>query len=148
QEGFGDKVDDSPTRGGREMIQLIISGQVDFAYSGGLHAKYPDQTVSMAAVTTKRLKTDPEIPTLMELGYEVAADAPTVVLFPKGTDKAIIEKMEKALKVAETDPDMIKVSEAVSYPINYMTAAEARALAERSWEITAKMIKATGYQPK
>lgn len=31
-------------------------------------------------------------PTLRELGYDVAIDAPTVVLFPKGTDKAITRK--------------------------------------------------------
>ena len=28
------KVDYIPTKGGRGMVQLVISGQVDFAYSG------------------------------------------------------------------------------------------------------------------
>jgi len=143
-----DNVDYIPTRGGREMIQLIISKQVDFAYSGGLHAKYPDQAVAMAALTSKRLQTDPELPTLKELGYPVAIDIPTVILFPKGTRQSIIDKMEAALKVASTHPDMIKVSEAVSYPISYETAADTRTIAEASWATLAEMIKSTGYEPK
>lgn len=143
-----DNVDYIPTRGGREMIQLIISKQVDFAYSGGLHAKYPGQAVSMAAVTSTRLQTDPEVPTLKELGYDVSADAPTVILFPKGTRQSILDKMEAALKVASTHPDMIKVSEAVSYPISFKTGADARAMAEDSWATIAAMIEATGYEAK
>jgi len=147
QEGL-DNVDYIPTRGGREMIQLIISQQVDFAYSGGLHAKYPDQAISVAAVTSERLQTDPDVPTLMELGYDVAFDTPTVILFPNGTRESILHNMEAALKVASTHPDMIKVSEAVSYPISFKTAAESRKMAEESWEAIESVIKATGYEAK
>jgi len=52
------------------------------------------------------------------------------------------------LKVASTHPDMIKVSEAVSYPISFKTAAESRKMAEESWEAIESVIKATGYEAK
>lgn len=147
QEGL-DNIDYIPTRGGREMMQLIISKQVDFAYSGGLHAKYPGQAISVAAVTSERLQTDPEVPTLRELGYPVAFDTPTIIAFPKGTSETILKKMEAALKVASTHPDMIKVSEAVDYPIKYCSAKRAREIAEESWETIEKTIAATGYEAK
>lgn len=147
QEGL-DNVDYIPTRGGQEMMQLIISKQVDFAYSGGLHAKYPDQAISVAAVSSERLQTDPEVPTLKELGYPVAFDAPTIIAFPKGTSEAILKKMEAALKVASTHPDMIKVSKAVDYPIRFCTAEQSRKMAEESWDTIKKTIEATGYEAK
>lgn len=147
QEGL-ENVDYIPTRGGREMIQLIISKQVDFAYSGGLHAKYPGQAISVAAVTSERLQTDPDVPTLMELGYPVAFDTPTVILFPKGTRQSILDKMDAALKVASTHPDMVKVSKAVSYPISYKSAADSKKMAEESWTTIKKVIESTGYEAK
>ena len=145
QEGI--KVDYIPTKGGRGMVQLVISKQVDFAYSGGIQSRYPDQIKTIAAVSTKRLGNYPDTPTLDELGYKgVAMDAPTVVAFPKGIDPAIVAKMEKALKVASTDPAMIKISKAIKMPIVYMTASQAKDLTHSSKAAIAKMLKAIDYK--
>ena len=147
QEGI--KVDYIPTKGGRGMVQLVISKQVDFAYSGGIQSRYPDQIKTIAAVSTKRLGNYPDTPTLDELGYKgVAMDAPTVVAFPKGIDPAIVAKMEKALKVASTDPAMIKISKAIKMPIVYMTAAQANELTKSSKAAIAQMLKAIDYKQK
>lgn len=147
QEGI--KVDYIPTKGGRGMVQLVISKQVDFAYSGGIQSRYPDQIKTIAAVSTKRLGNYPDTPTLDELGYKgVAMDAPTVVAFPKGIDPAIVAKMEKALKVASTDPAMIKISKAIKMPIVYMTAVQANELTHSSKAAIAKMLKAIDYKQK
>ncbi|MGI9480378.1 MAG: tripartite tricarboxylate transporter substrate binding protein [Hyphomicrobiaceae bacterium] len=147
QEGI--KVDYIPTKGGRGMVQLVISKQVDFAYSGGIQSRYPDQIKTIAAVSTKRLGNYPDTPTLDELGYKgVAMDAPTVVAFPKGIDPAIVAKMEKALKVASTDPAMIKISKAIKMPIVYMTASQAKDLTHSSKAAIAKMLKAINYKQK
>lgn len=147
QEGIN--VDYIPTKGGRGMVQLVISKQVDFAYSGGIQSRYPDQIKTIAAVSTSRLGNYPDIPTLDELGYKgVGFDAPTVVAFPKGIDAAIVSKMEKALKVASTDPAMIKISKAIKMPIVYMTAAQAGELTKTSEAAIAKMLKAIDYKQK
>ncbi|MGI9356506.1 MAG: tripartite tricarboxylate transporter substrate binding protein [Rhizobiaceae bacterium] len=147
QEGI--KVDYIPTKGGRGMVQLVISKQVDFAYSGGIQSRYPDQIKTIAAVSTNRLGNYPDIPTLNELGYKgVSLDAPTVVAFPKGIAPAIVAKMEKALKVASTDPAMIKISKAIKMPIVYMTAAQANELTKASKAAITKMLKAIDYKQK
>jgi tripartite-type tricarboxylate transporter receptor subunit TctC len=145
QEGI--KVDYIPTKGGRGMVQLILSNQVDFAYSGGIQSRYPGKIKTLAATSSARLGNYPNTPTLDELGYKgVAVDAPTVVAFPKGTDAAIIKKMEAALKVASTDPAMIKISEAIKMPIVYKTAEQASALVKESTAAITVMLKAIDYK--
>lgn len=145
QEGIN--VDYIPTKGGRGMVQLVLSGQVDFAYSGGIQSRYPGKIKTLAATSTARLGNYPDVPTLDELGYTgVAIDAPTVVAFPKGIDPAIVSKMEAALKVASTDPAMKKISDAIKMPIVYKTAAEATQLVDHSTAAIADMLKAIGYQ--
>ncbi len=147
QEGLN--VDYIPTKGGRGMVQLVISKQVDFAYSGGIQARYPDQIKTIAATSTSRLGNYPDIPTLDELGYTgVAIDAPTVIAFPKGIDPAIVKKMEAALKVASTDPAMKKISAAIKMPIVYMTAPQATELTKTSKAAIADMLKTINYQQK
>ena len=145
QEGI--KVDYIPTKGGRGMVQLILSNHVDFAYSGGIQSRYPGKIKTLAATSSARLGNYPNTPTLDELGYKgVAVDAPTVVAFPKGTDAAIIKKMEAALKVASTDPAMIKISEAIKMPIVYKTAEQASALVKESTAAITVMLKAIDYK--
>ena len=78
----------------------------------------------------------------------MAIDAPTVVAFPVGIDPAIVKKMEAALKVASTDPAMIKISEAIKMPIKYMTAEQATTLASKSKADIAKTLEAINYQKK
>ena len=56
--------------------------------------------------------------------------------------------MEKALKVASTDPAMIKISKAIKMPIVYMTAAQANDLTKSSKAAIAKMLKAIDYKQK
>jgi tripartite-type tricarboxylate transporter receptor subunit TctC len=145
QEGI--KVDYIPTKGGRGMVQLVLSNQVDFAYSGGIQSRYPGKIKTIAAVSSKRLGNYPNTPTLVEEGYKgVSLDAPTVVAFPKGIDAAIVKKMEAALLVASTDPAMIKISKAIKMPIVYMTAAEAGDLVTESTADVGNLLKSVGFK--
>ena len=143
----GLEVDYIPTKGGRGMVQLVLSGQVDFAYSGGIHARYPGKFKTIAAASTRRLGNYPDTETLIEAGYEgVGTDAPTVVAFPKGIDPAIVARMEAALKTASTDPDMIKITKAINMPIVYQTAAEASQLVKESAAAITVMLDTIGYK--
>lgn len=143
----GLEVDYIPTKGGRGMVQLVMSGQVDFAYSGGIHARYADRIKTIAATSTRRLGNYPDLPTLIEAGYAgLAIDAPTVVAFPKGIDPAVVARMEGALKVASTDPEMIRIAKAINMPIVYQTAAEATGMVSGSVAAIAEMLESVGYQ--
>jgi tripartite-type tricarboxylate transporter receptor subunit TctC len=141
-------IDYVPTKGGAGVNRLLLSEQVDVAYSGGSYAKHLDMIKGIAAITSKRHKTAPQMPTLNERGYAIKLDTPTLIAFPKGTSPAIIKKMEAALKVVQSDPDLIKITTALLTPIDYRTAAEAKTVAETVWNNFATVIKSTGFTPK
>ncbi len=137
-----------PTKGGAGMVQLVLGNQVMAAYSGGIHSRYPGKFKTLAAVTSSRQAQYPDAPTLVELGYGLDGDAPTVVAFPKGTDKAIIAKMAAAMKVAAASKDMANISKKIMMPVNYQDTAASVKFIEDSTAAYAKMIKDSGYVAK
>ena len=137
-----------PTKGGAGMVQLVLGKQVDAAYSGGIHSRYPGKFKTLAVVTSKRQAQYPDAPTLIELGYGMDGDAPTVVAFPKGTDPAIIAKMNAAMKVAAASKDMADISKKIMMPVAYQDTATAVKFIEDSTAAYAKMIADSGYEAK
>ncbi len=144
----GLQIDYIPTKGGAGMVQLVLGNQVDAAYSGGVHSRYPGKFKTLAAVTTNRQTQYPDVPSLVELGYGLAGDAPTVVAFPKGTDKAIIAKMAAAMKVAAASKDMANISEKIMMPVNYVGVEGAVKFMNESDAANKAMIEASGYEAK
>jgi len=107
----------------------------------------PGKVKTIATVSSLRLANYPDTPTLIEAGFDgLAMDAPTVVAFPIGIDPAIVKKLGAALKVASTDPAMIKISEAIKMPIKYMNAEQATKLASTSKGDIAETLQAIGYE--
>ena len=136
-----------PTKGGAGMVQLVLGGQVMAAYSGGIHSRYPDRIKPLAVVTTERQAQYPEVPTLTELGYEGAADAPTVIAFPKGTDPAIIQKLDAAVAKAVEKQEMKDISAKIMMPISYMGHEDVTAFVRNSNDSLADMVAKSGYEP-
>ncbi|MDR7033869.1 tripartite tricarboxylate transporter substrate binding protein [Mesorhizobium sp. BE184] len=121
----GIQVNIVPVQSGSEVINGLLGGQLMLAYSGGIHYRYPDQIKSIAATTTFRHPSAPDVPTVEEQGYPLGMDTRTTVIVPKGTPKAIIDKLAMALKACENDPDFKKVADAVDIPIQYLEPAAA-----------------------
>ncbi len=48
--------------------------------------------ITLGTMVDERNKNIPDVPTLMEQGYDIASNNYFVCLFPKGTDKAIIDQ--------------------------------------------------------
>lgn len=136
-----------PTKGGAGMVQLVLGNQVDAAYSGGIHSRYPGKFKTIAVTTTKRQAQYPDAPTLSELGYQGAADLPTVIAVPKGTDPAIIAQLDAAVAKAVQDKDMKDISAKLMMPIFYVGHDQINALVKDSDETLAKMVEDSGYEP-
>jgi len=61
---------------------------------------------ALGVTTSKRHPRFPEIPTCIEQGYDVNVEIPYFMAFPKGTPKAIVDRMSKAIeKIATTNAD-------------------------------------------
>ncbi|NDW07339.1 Bug family tripartite tricarboxylate transporter substrate binding protein [Jiella pacifica] len=121
----GIKVNIVPVQSGSEMINALLGGQVMVAYSGGIHYRYPDQLKTIAATTTFRHPSAPDVPTIEEQGYPLGMDTRTTLMLPKGTPQAVIDKLTAALKACAGDPNFKKVTDAADIPIQYLDAAAA-----------------------
>lgn len=121
QEGLSLRI--VPTSGGAGMAPLILSGDVDFAYSGGTHSGYADtgEMPVLVSLADDRLVAFPDAPTLRELGYEIDPGEIRVVMVPKNTPDSHVQRLAEALEAATKDPRFIEITEErILMPVVFM----------------------------
>ena len=118
-----------PTRGGGEMVPFILCGKVDFAYSGGIHQKYPNEMTVMASFLSKPLAFTPEAPSLQDL-YGVSQVGNAVLFAPAGLPDDIAMKIEAAGKRVLDDPDFTKLLNNIKFPKAYVSSNDLNSLVD------------------
>lgn len=106
-------VDIVPTKGGSGMVPLLLAGDIDFAYSGGIHAQYTESgdMKVLAALTSERQPAYPDVPTLVELGFDVNMDDYRMVAVPSGTPDEVVATLQTALEKAAADEAFVDLTE-------------------------------------
>ncbi|TVQ67778.1 MAG: tripartite tricarboxylate transporter substrate binding protein [Oceanospirillales bacterium] len=128
QEGFSVRI--IPVSGGAGMTPLVLSGDVDLAFSGGTHARFTDSGEMRVLATTgsERLVHYPNVPTLQELGYILRIQSVSLIAAPKNTPNYQIEKLTIALEAMMDDPRFINVTEyVIRQPRLFIKGEELRA---------------------
>jgi tripartite-type tricarboxylate transporter receptor subunit TctC len=104
--GFKEKIEwiHVPYKGNTEAMTALMGGHVDVASVGG--EIYPfanaDTVRILAIAENKRNPKHPDVPTLMDLGYDFANDAVMSVVGPAGMAPDVAKKIEDAFaKAAE-----------------------------------------------
>ena len=126
-----------PITGGAEMAPLIISGDADFAISGGTHSAYTDtgEMLVLASMIDERLVSYPEAPTLRELGYDASMGSVRVIAVPADTPDERVRVLSDALKAVTHDPRFIQVTEErLKMPVVFMSSEELDSLFSRQVE--------------
>jgi tripartite-type tricarboxylate transporter receptor subunit TctC len=99
-------------------VTALLGGHVDMASSavGPVQAHIKAGTLRPLAVYSEtRMKAYPDVPTLKELGYNVASPVVYGLLAPKGTPREVVDALHGALKkVTAKYGDQIAVNLAVS----------------------------------
>jgi tripartite-type tricarboxylate transporter receptor subunit TctC len=87
-----------PTKGGAAIMTQVLGNHVDFGFSGGIHYKYvkAGKMIVLVGHGEERLIGTPEIPTLKELGYNVALENYCIVAGPKGIPEEVTQKLGRA----------------------------------------------------
>ncbi len=120
----------APTGGGGGVAPLLLGGEVDFAFSGGIHSQYvPTGDMNLLAFFTReRSPFYPDVPTLMDLGYPYAMDDYRGFFLPGGTPDEIVQAFENAARFAiEHEPFVQTTVENTQHPIVFMDGAETEA---------------------
>jgi tripartite-type tricarboxylate transporter receptor subunit TctC len=102
-----------PTGGGGGMAPLVLGKEVDFAYSGGTHAQYTPsgEMVIAAFLSAERSPFYPDVPTLMELGYDYSIEDWRVIIVPNGIPDNAREGLIAAAEYASQSEEFRAVTE-------------------------------------
>ncbi len=113
-----------PTAGGGPAVTAVVGKHVDFSN------QYPPSTIplirgkklrGLAVQSDRRLKGAPEIPTTRELGLEGAEFYTwVVILAPKKTPPAIVEKLREATKKTVEDKAFITTMESMGEEVRFL----------------------------
>ena len=102
-----------PTGGGAGMAPLVLGKEVDFAYSGGTHAQYTPtgEMVVAAFLSAERSPFYPDVPTLMELGYDYSIEDWRAIIVPQGVPDDVKERLISAAEYASQHEDFLATTE-------------------------------------
>lgn len=122
-----------PTTGGSGMAPLVLSGDVDFAFSGGTHTQHTDSGDMrvLLSLVDGRLEAYPDAPTLQEVGYDIALQNPRVVAVAANTPDDQMKVLEAALRAATQDPRFIEATQRVRLPVVFYDEQQLVPLFER-----------------
>jgi tripartite-type tricarboxylate transporter receptor subunit TctC len=100
----------------------------------------------LAALSGKRDPAFPDVPTAVEQGVNVVADAWRGIAVPKGTPKAVIARLEDAIRKTVASPEFAKAGENLSVAPAFLPAEEfGRLMAKEDAEL-AQIIQALGLK--
>ena len=88
----------------------------------------------LASLADIRWPWNPDAPTAMELGYNVAAKNWMAVAAPKGVPQPIMQKLKDAFKKGTMDPEFIKAIEALKFIPAYYTGDEFQGLVSKVYK--------------
>jgi len=100
-----------PTKGGSEVMTAVMGKHVDFGFSGGIHTSFvkAGEMIVLAGLGKKRLLASPDVPTLIESGYDFFFDNDNIVYAPKGIPDDVAKKLTAAIEKAAKDPKYIEL---------------------------------------
>jgi tripartite-type tricarboxylate transporter receptor subunit TctC len=110
-----------PFEGGPPAIANLLGGHVEASSQTTEWKKNVEAgTLRLLAVYgEKRMIDFPNVPTLLELGYNIIAPSLICVVGPKGLSPQIVEILHGAFKKAMEDPDFIKMGRQLDQPVIY-----------------------------
>lgn len=139
-----------PTSGGGGMAPLILSGDVDFGYSGGTHSGYAGsgEMPVLLSMDAERLFAFPDAPTVQEAGYDLDTSDFRVVVVPKNTPDAHVERLSEALKAATQNERFIEITEErILMPVHFIPEEEATEMLYAQSESYRKLLEEMGGVP-
>ena len=116
-----------PHKGGAENLAALAGGHVQIAVASPneAHALVTGGRVRpLANASANRAPNEPNTPTLREMGYDVYIENQKGFVFPKGTPKAITQKLHDSLKKVFDDPQFKANAEKLALELAYLNGED------------------------
>jgi tripartite-type tricarboxylate transporter receptor subunit TctC len=132
-----------PYPGAMPAFTALLGGHVMVEVGAGESVPYiKDGTVRILAnLSENRVKSWPNVPTLRELGYDFFNESVFMFAAPKGTPKAIIDKLDDTFHKAMADPEFNGVMAKVEFEPSYRNSADTRKYLEDAYVRIGRMIQ-------
>ncbi len=111
-----------PYESGEEAVTALLGSHVEASSQTTTWKKYVDsgRFRLLAFYGEKRMASYPNVPTLLELGYDITAEPSLMAMVgPRGLSPQVVETLHQAFKKGMEDPDFIRVSNQVDQPPYY-----------------------------
>ncbi|QET06816.1 tripartite tricarboxylate transporter substrate binding protein [Cupriavidus pauculus] len=132
-------------KGSSPTLTDLAGKQVDFAiaeYSAGLPLVKGGKLRMLALTSDRRMKSEPEMPTLQELGYkEFFQVAWWGVFAPKGTPKPVVTRIESTLLTIFKDAETAQYLDQNNFSAFIGTAEQLRAFQKTEIERETKLVE-------
>jgi tripartite-type tricarboxylate transporter receptor subunit TctC len=116
-----------------DAVQSPYNALMDYVKTG--------QFKMIALPNPKRHPELPNVPTMMELGVDVAIARYYYIGFPKGTPKTVADKWERAMKVVSENPQYIADLAKLAIVPNSMNLADSEKFIEQAAKIMEQGVK-------
>ncbi|HWU37154.1 MAG TPA: tripartite tricarboxylate transporter substrate binding protein, partial [Candidatus Acidoferrum sp.] len=110
-----------PFDGGGPAVAALLGGHLEAVSQTTEWKKHVEsgRLRLLAVYGEKRMADFPNVPTLLELGYDITAPSLICIVGPKGVPPKIVETLHGAFKKAIENPDFIKMSDQMDQPVLY-----------------------------
>jgi tripartite-type tricarboxylate transporter receptor subunit TctC len=118
-----------PYKGGAETLAALAGGHVDVAMASPNEAfalVQGGRVRPLATASIERSPTEPNTPTLRELGYDVYLENQKGFVLPKGTPKPIVQQLHDRLKKVFDDPQFKASAEKLKLELSYLDPEQFR----------------------
>jgi tripartite-type tricarboxylate transporter receptor subunit TctC len=118
-----------PYKGGAETLAALAGGHVHVAMASPNEAfalVEAGRIRPLATASIQRSPTEPNTPTLRELGYDVYIENQKGFVAPKGTPKAIVQKLHESLKKVYDDPQFKANADKLKLELAYLGSEDFR----------------------
>jgi tripartite-type tricarboxylate transporter receptor subunit TctC len=131
-----------PFPGAMPAFTALLGGHVMFQVGAGESVPYiKDGTVRILAnLSENRVKSWPNVPTLRELGYDFFNESVFMFAAPKGTPKAIIDKLDDAFHSVMSDPEFTGMMAKVEFEPSYRNSTDTKKYLEDAYVRIGRMI--------
>ena len=143
---LGVKWDHIPFPGGAQVVAALLGGHVQVISQT---TEWKEQALAgkfrlLAVPTTQRLKAFPEVPTLIEKGYQFAVHSTLAFMGPAGMPATAVEKLDKAFAEAMKSKAFLEVMDKFDMPPAYLGSEALTKFVQKDYRESGELIKSLG----
>ncbi len=135
-----------PFKGNADGMQALLGGHV-MAHSdatGWASAVEAGRARLLATYGSKRTKRWPNVPTLLELGYQTVSDSPFGIGGPRGMEPALVTRLQDTFRKTLDDPTVVATLDKLDQPVIYMDSAAYTKFAQATFKDEKETIESLG----